>query len=123
VLDAHPRHPGRRPLATALAATPPETLSDLEDRFLALCAHHGLPRPAVNARPLGFRVDFLWPDRRLVAETDGWRHHRTRAAFETDRARDQELAAAGFVVLRFTHRQIASDPAGVAAKLSTLLFR
>ncbi|WP_445149242.1 type IV toxin-antitoxin system AbiEi family antitoxin domain-containing protein [Baekduia sp. Peel2402] len=121
VLDAHPRHPGRRPLTTALATTLPETLSDLEDRFLALCAHHGLPRPAVNARPLGFRVDFLWPDRHLVAETDGWRYHRTRAAFETDRARDQALAAAGFVVLRFTHRQIASDPTDVSAKLSALL--
>jgi len=121
VLAAHPRHPGRRPLAAALATTLPETLSDLEDRFLALCAHHGLPRPAANARPLGFRVDFLWPDRRLVAETDGWRHHRTRSAFETDRARDQALAAAGYVVLRFTHRQVATAPADVAAKLSSLL--
>jgi hypothetical protein len=121
VLAAHPRRPGRRALIAALAAERPETLSDLEDRFLALCDDHGLPRPAVNARPLGFRVDFLWPDRRVVVEADGWRYHRTRAAFETDRARDQSLVGAGYVVLRFTHRQIAGAPADVAAKLSAVL--
>jgi hypothetical protein len=54
--------------------------SALEDRFRALCDARGLPHPAVNARPLGFRVDFLWPAARLVVETDGWGSHRTRAA-------------------------------------------
>ena len=55
-------------------------------------------------------------------ETDGWRYHRTRAAFEADRARDQALTAAGHVVLRFTHRQIAEAPADVVAKVSALLI-
>lgn len=122
LLEAHPRRPGRRALAAALGRDLPLTLSDLEDRFLALCDAHALLRPAVNARPLGFRVDFLWPDRKLIAETDGWRYHRTRAAFEADRARDQTLAAAGYVVLRFTHRQIARTPDDVVAKLSALLI-
>jgi hypothetical protein len=122
LLGAHPRHPGRKRLAAALERELPLTLSDLEDRFLALCDAHALPRPAVNARPLGFRVDFLWPDRRLVVEADGWRYHRTRAAFEADRARDQVLSAAGYVVLRFTHRQIAEAPADVTAKVSALLI-
>jgi very-short-patch-repair endonuclease len=35
----------------------------------------------------GFEVDFLWRERRLIVETDGFRHHRTRRAFERDRAR------------------------------------
>jgi very-short-patch-repair endonuclease len=122
VLEAHPRRPGRRALAAALARDLPQTLSDLEDRFLALCDAHALPRPAVNARPLGFRVDFLWPQRRLVVEADGWRYHRTRAAFESDRARDQALAAAGYVVVRFTHRQITEAPADLVAKVSALLI-
>lgn len=122
ILAAHPRRPGRRALAAALARDLPLTLSDLEDRFLALCDAHALPRPVANARVLGFRVDFLWPARRLVAETDGWRFHRTRAAFEADRARDQALTAAGHVVLRFTHRQVAEAPADVVAKLAALLI-
>lgn len=122
LLATHPRRPGRGRLIAALARDTPLTLSALEDRFLQLCDAHALPRPAVNARPLGFRVDFLWPERRLVAETDGWRFHRTRAAFETDRARDQALAAAGYVVLRFTHRQVSETPTEVAAKLAQLLI-
>jgi hypothetical protein len=122
VVAAHPRHPGRK----RLAALPDGeelalTLSALEDRFRALCDDHALPRPAVNARPLGFRVDFYWPHARLVAETDGWRFHRTRAAFEADRARDQALTAAGFRVLRFTHRQVVDGPGDVAEKLAAVL--
>lgn len=122
VLGAHRRHPGRAKLAAALERDLPLTLSDLEDRFLALCDDHALRRPAVNARPLGFRVDFLWPARRLVVETDGWQYHRTRAAFEADRARDQALTAAGYIVLRFTHRQLTEAPMDVVAKVSALLI-
>jgi hypothetical protein len=126
VLAAHPRHPGRKRLAAVLdRARRVEltlTFSELEDRFRALCDAHELPRPAVNARPLGFRVDFLWPAARLVVETDGWGAHRTRAAFEDDRARDQALSVAGFRVVRFTHRQIADGPAQVAATLGALLI-
>jgi hypothetical protein len=126
VVAAHPRHPGRKRLATALAdargaeLTLTLMLSDLEDRFRALCDARGLPRPAVNARPLGYRVDFLWPAARLVVETDGWASHRTRAAFEEDRVRDQALGVAGFRVLRFTHRQVVDRPAEVAATIATL---
>jgi hypothetical protein len=122
VVAAHLRHPGRKRLAALLGGEDPAlTLSALEDRFRALCDDHALPRPAVNARPLGFRVDFYWPHARLVAETDGWRFHRTRAAFEADRARDQALTSAGFRVLRFTHRQVVDGPGDVAAKLAALL--
>ncbi len=125
VVAAHPRHPGRRTLAGLLDEATRRgltlTLSELEIRFRALCDAHRLPHPAVNARPLGFRVDFLWIDARLVVETDGWGSHRTRAAFEEDRARDQALAVAGYRTVRFTHRQIVDDPNAVAATLSALL--
>lgn len=125
VVAAHPRHRGRRTLVALLDEARTRelslTLSELEDRFCALCDTHALPRPAVNARPLGFRVDFLWIDARLIVETDGWRFHRTRAAFEADRARDQALVAAGFRVVRFTHHQLTTGPDDVAATLAALL--
>jgi hypothetical protein len=54
-------------------------------------------------------------------ETDSWRHHRTRDAFENDRSRDAALAAAGFRALRFTHRQLTTDPHAVAATLAAVL--
>jgi very-short-patch-repair endonuclease len=69
----------------------------------------------VNSRLAGLEVDFFFPARSLVVEVDGHRFHRTREAFERDRERDAILAAAGFPVLRFTHRQLTERPREVAA--------
>ena len=43
--------------------------------------------------------------------------HLRPAAFENDRERDAELHAAGYLVLRFTWRQLTERPEWVAAKL------
>lgn len=97
------------------------TRSELERTMLRLLAGAGLPRPRVNARVGRFMVDFLWADERVVAETDGWAAHANRRAFERDRARDAELHAAGYVVLRFTWRQIDESPLLVAARVAQVL--
>ena len=55
--------------------------------------------------------------------TDGWATHGTRRAFEDDRAKDAVLQAAGYVVVRFTWRQIEHQPLKVAAQLAQLLAR
>ena len=83
--------------------------------MLALCVDHRLPRPQPRAWVAGLRVDFLFAGGRLVVETDGYRYHRTRRAFERDRERDAILARAGYRTLRFTHRQLTHEPAMVAA--------
>jgi very-short-patch-repair endonuclease len=38
----------------------------------------------------------------IAVEIDGWEHHRTRTAFDHDRARANDLVVAGWQVLRFT---------------------
>jgi very-short-patch-repair endonuclease len=97
------------------------TRSELERHFLALCRRHRLPQPEVSARVGAHEVDFLWRDRALIVETDGFRHHGDRSAFERDRARDTSLQSLGFRVLRFTHRQLARDRTTVVAALRPLL--
>ena len=97
------------------------TRSELERRFLRLCRRHRLPKPEINARLGPFIVDFLWRDRHLVVETDGYRFHRGRLAFEADRARDVELKLLGYTVVRFTHRQLVNDPSRVARTLRVFL--
>ncbi len=97
------------------------TRSELERRFLRLCHRRRLPTPEVNARVGSFIVDFLWRDQRLIVETDGYRFHRGRSAFEADRARDIELKLRGYEVVRFTHRQVVDEAAGVAHTLRVLL--
>lgn len=98
------------------------TRSGLERRFLRLCRRHRLPAPEVNVRVDRFLVDFLWPERRLVVEVDGYEFHRARAAFDSDRARDAELAVLGYRVLRFTYRHVTVDEARVVATLRQLLI-
>jgi very-short-patch-repair endonuclease len=70
-----------------------------------------------------FVVDFLWRREWLIVELDGWESHRTRSAFEADRARDARLSVLGHTVLRFTWRQIEQDPRGVARTVRGLLGR
>lgn len=123
---AHPGHPGSATLKQALRTHAPGTTltrSELEERFLALCAAHGLPRPEVNVRVAGLEVDFLFERGRLVVETDGWRFHGHRAAFERDRRRDATLTRAGYRTLRFSHDQLAGEPRAVAATVAAALAR
>lgn len=117
------RH-GLKPLRALLAEYAPsavDTRSELERRFLGLCREAGLPRPLVNTVVAGHEVDALWPDRRLVAELDGYAFHGTRVAFERDRARDASLQLAGYRVLRFTARMLDRDREEVAAAIRSLL--
>jgi very-short-patch-repair endonuclease len=82
---------------------------------------HRLPRPEVNVRVDSYEVDFLWRHERLVVEVDGWESHRTRSAFEDDRARDARLKLRGLDVLRFTWWQLDDDAPDVARTIRGLL--
>jgi very-short-patch-repair endonuclease len=104
-----------------LHGDPDLTRSELERLFLNLCRRHRLPQPEVNARLGPYEVDFLWRDRALIVETDGFRHHASRAAFESDRGRDAELQRLDFRVLRFTYRQVTEERSAVVAALRSLL--
>jgi very-short-patch-repair endonuclease len=122
--------PGAAVLRAVLAdlAEPATTKSDLEESFLALCRTAGLSSPEVNSQLViddgsAIEVDFLWRAQRLAVETDAFGTHGTRQSFERDRLRDQRLKLAGYDSLRFTHRQIARNPGGVVATLTTLLAR
>jgi very-short-patch-repair endonuclease len=99
------------------------TRSELEKLMLGLCRRHRLPQPEINARVGPYEVDFLWRDQKVIVETDSWRHHGDRSAFERDRARDARLQSLGFRVLRFTHRQLTRDRSAVVAALRPLLGR
>jgi hypothetical protein len=121
---AHPGHRGAGKLLRTLAEHDPGTTltkGKLEERFLALCRDAGLPRPLCNHDVEGLEVDFVFAGHGLLVETDSWRHHKSRDSFESDRRRDAIHAAAGWRTLRFTHRQIAHDPATVRAALAAAL--
>lgn len=93
------------------------TRSKLERLFLPITRRADLPAPVTNTRVNGFLVDFHWPDLALVVETDGLRYHRTPVQQARDVVRDQAHHAAGLVPLRFTHSQVAFEPAYVERTL------
>ena len=97
------------------------TRSELERAFLRLCRRHGLPDPEVNVRVGRFRVDFLWRERQLAVETDGYGAHRGRQAFEDDRERELALGVLGIRLRRFTDRQVHTRAAQVAAAVRAAL--
>ena len=113
-------------LAKAIASDPQWLRSELEIRMRKLAREHGLPQPECNTsldapgHP-GLEADFYFPTHHLVVETDGWDTHKTRHAFEDDRAKDAALTAAGYTVLRFTWRQLRDDPHTVADRLKAVL--
>jgi Protein of unknown function (DUF559)/Transcriptional regulator, AbiEi antitoxin len=124
IVRAKSGHRGCGPLRRVLAEHTPGTTvtrSPLEERMLALCRAHGLPRPLVNHDVAGKEVDFVFAEARLLVEADSWRYHRSREAFERDRERDALFARAGYRVLRFTDRQMKREPATVAATIAALL--
>jgi very-short-patch-repair endonuclease len=99
------------------------TDSHLERRLLRLVRQAGLPKPLTQQHVNGHRVDFYWPNLKLVVETDGLTYHRTPAQQAADRLRDQAHTAAGLTTLRFTHAQVVHDPDHVRTTLTTVARR
>ena len=116
VLSRRHNWPGSRELRRVLHGDVPVTLSRLESRFLQRLRVARLPQPVVNAR-----VDGRWPDHRLTVELDGYRYHRTRHAWEQDRAREREARARGDEFRRYTYLDVFEHPGPMVADLRRLL--
>ena len=111
------RSAGRRGVARLRAALagfrePVALESELERRFLRLVRRADLPGPAFRAFVAGYEVDAVWWEERLVVELDGYKFHRTRAAWERDRIRDDDLGLAGFKVVRLTWSRLDEPDLG-----------
>ncbi len=111
-------------LARRAALGPTE--SWLEREVLRVLERAGLPLPLtqqVVRRRGAFvaRVDFLYPDERIVLEAQGHTTHATRSALSADAARTSGLTLLGFEVHQVTYDQVVRDPAGVADLVATAL--
>jgi very-short-patch-repair endonuclease len=99
--------------------------SELEEMFARLCRDYNLPIPAFQVWVVlagqDRRIDFAFPDVKVAIEIDGYETHSGREVFEDDRARQNELVAAGWTVLRFTRRQLIIRSGWVAATIRRVL--
>lgn len=114
---------GATALRAVLADTSGYTRQAAERLLKALIVRAELPRPDLNARVGGHDADAVWPLHRLIVEVDGYAAHGRRHAFERDRLIDQQRAAAGWLPLRVTWRQLNAEPEAVVARLAGALAR
>ncbi len=97
------------------------TRSKAEQQMRSILRAAELPQPLANVPLLGYVADFVWPNHKLIVEVDGYLFHSGRLSFEQDRRRDQRFAAAGYVVVRITWRQLVDEPYAVVARLAQAL--
>ncbi len=64
-----------------------------------------------------YLVDLLCRAGRLVVEVDGYGHHASRSAFNSDRQRDYELLISGYQVLRLPHDFVVQDVVLAVARI------
>ncbi|MFP5388779.1 MAG: endonuclease domain-containing protein [Thermoleophilia bacterium] len=103
----------------------PVLRSRLEARLFPLLIEEGLPVPRSNVRlQVGgqrIEVDLLWPEQKVVIETDGEKTHGTPMAFQRDRKRDQLLLAAGYRIARITWDQVRDESTAVVNRIALVL--
>jgi hypothetical protein len=119
-------HHGSGSLRRNLAIYRPDpvfTRSRMERRFLALVLESGLPRPATNSNVSGLELDAYWETERFAVELDVYETHGTRAAFERDRLREEELLLVGIESIRITGPRLKHEPQQVMERLAQHLAR
>lgn len=102
-----------------LRASRAEPWSQLERQLHALLwqakVHGWTTNHPVRLATGRYVLDVAFPRVKVAIELDGWEHHGSRQAFESDRRKQSDLAAAGWLVLRFTWAQLTEDPGWVVA--------
>ena len=90
-------------------------LTVLEQRFLKIVRAGGLDDPEkqvnVESDTSGtWRLDFVYPQHKVIIEVDGRRWHAGRRRAKNDMRRDNVMNVRGWIVLRFTWEDVMNDP-------------
>jgi len=106
-LAAFPYRRGNRRRAKVVARSLTRPFSAAERRYHDLLDRHRIKGWNANTLinlggGLRYEPDVAIPKLKLIMEIDGYAIHGTRAAFEHDRHRQNDLTRAGWTILRFT---------------------
>lgn len=96
------------------------TPSRLETKARELFRRAGLPEPLSEVKwgpDNEYRLDFFWPDLRLVVEVNGWSFHASSAAQTRGLRRQNKLILAGLPPLTFSWADIVHNGRGVIADI------
>ena len=119
---------GMRALREAISLADPRAESPLESASRGYLHEAGLPRADLQAwvrvaDGRRYRVDFLWRERRVIGEADGWAKYADITDLREEKRREDALRAAGFTVVRWTSDELWRTPDIPLARLRTALTR
>ncbi len=97
----------------------------LESRFESLCQRHNLIGFIRQYSVGPFRVDYAWPDSKLLVELDGFAYHSSSEDHKRDLHRQNFLAMQlpGWTLLRFSWSDVAESAGHVIATLKAAIVR
>ncbi|HEX2392799.1 MAG TPA: hypothetical protein VHI77_07760, partial [Solirubrobacterales bacterium] len=119
-------HPGAVVLRQALAVYRPDPAvrrSDLETAFRDAVVQFALPAPSMNFNVAGYELDAYWPAERFGVELEVYETHGTRAAFERDGARQEDLMLLGVETIRISGPRLEREPRAVIERVAAHLER
>ena len=113
---------GSRELLEALALSRPGAQTVLETLSRLALMAEGLPEPELQVEfrddeGLIGRVDMWWPGLRVIGEADGLLKYGSGDDVVREKIREDRLRALGFIVVRWTWREIMTSPETVARRL------
>lgn len=111
----------------------PQSESPLESWSRGYMIEYGVPKPLIQwmvtgADGVDYRVDFCWPDLKIIGEADGLAKYgdtpaEVREAKRREQSRQRALEAAGWTIVRWTWDELARDPYAVMRRIMAALRR
>lgn len=101
-------------------------LTVLERQFLRVVRSGGLDEPEKQVNMESdtsktWRIDFVYPQHKVIIEVDGRRWHAGRQQGKSDRHRNNVMSVRGWIVLRFTWEDVMNDPGYVIEQVRRAL--
>ncbi|MEU6701710.1 DUF559 domain-containing protein [Pseudonocardia sp. NPDC046786] len=108
---------GARRARELLVAAADRAGSDAERRLVRLLRSAGIDGWVLGHRVGPYELDLAFPAARLGVEFDGWAWHSDVVRFRNDRRKGNELAGAGWTVLRVTWHDLDTAPGRIVAQI------
>lgn len=113
-------------LSLAVNSGDPLSESPLESMSRGWMTECGVPRPHLQRWVEGasgrrYRVDFSWPDQKVIGEADGMSKYAGIDDVRKEKLREDDLRRAGWTIVRWTYQELMADPMAVMLRIQRAL--
>ncbi|MFW0797713.1 type IV toxin-antitoxin system AbiEi family antitoxin domain-containing protein [Gordonia sp. CPCC 205515] len=111
--EVHARYPRRAGVGrarTLLASLESGARSAAERLAVQVFDHGGISGWRANQEVCGYLADFVFDEKKVIVEIDGFAFHRDAKTFQRDRTKRNAWTAAGYTTLNFTWDDLDARP-------------